>query len=113
MRILVVEDEVFVALDLEQELRTRGHEVLGPASTLAEAHALVEETDLDLALLDVNVRGDMPRALAEELREREIPFAYVSGYDEAFIKTNLPSAPVLPKPLHAQALSDLLREVAA
>lgn len=113
MRILVLEDEVFVALDLEDELRAQGHDVVGPASTLAEAHELAEATELDFALLDVNIRGEMPSALADLLRRRNVPFAYVSGYDEAYIKVNLPSAPMLGKPLQKKALNALLQQVAA
>lgn len=81
MRILLVEDEVLVAMALEEALEAAGHEVMGPAATLAEAVALCEEVLPELALLDINLRdGSSGVELAGILRERwGILSVFVSG----------------------------------
>lgn len=111
MRVLVVEDEVFVALHLKDELTAAGHQVLGPTAKPADAQAYVERGEVDFALLDVNLDGRSPRELAEALRQREIPFAYVSGYDEAHIRANMPDAPLVPKPLEMSVLHALIERM--
>ena len=111
MRILVLEDELFVALHLEEELRAAGHDVVGPAASLADAHALAGQHAIDFAILDANLHGKTPKALAEELVQRSVPFAYLTGYDEAYIRAaDLPDGPLLPKPLQQHELTRLLRE---
>lgn len=107
MRVLVLEDEVLIGLHLAQELRADGHDVLGPAGSHAEANALLDGAEIDFAILDINIHGKAPAALAQNLRERAIPFAYVSGYDEAYIRAHLPPAAFLPKPLQMAALRRL------
>jgi len=104
-RVLVLEDELFVALQLKQHLATAGHTVVGPAATLPEAEALAAEAAIDRAVLDANVNGEVPRDLTAMLADRGVPFVYVSGYDESFIFGRLPRAPVLPKPVDVQALA--------
>jgi DNA-binding response OmpR family regulator len=111
MRVLIVEDEVFVALHLKEELSAAGHEVLGPTAVPAEAQSFVQRGEVDFAILDINLDGRSPRELAEDLRRRGIPFAYVSGYDEAHVRTNMPEAPLVSKPLEMRVLHDLIDRV--
>lgn len=80
-RILVVEDEFFLADDLRRALTEHGAEVAGPANTLDRARALASES-VDLAVLDVNLRGETVFPLADELRARGVPFVFTTGYDE-------------------------------
>lgn len=68
MRILIVEDETLIALELTESLERGGHEVMGPAATMAEALALCEAGPPELAVLDINLRDgssgvDVARAL--------------------------------------------------
>ena len=70
MRVLIVEDEALIALMLADSLEDGGHDVVGPAATMAEALALCETTSPELALLDINLRDgssgvDVARALFE------------------------------------------------
>lgn len=104
MRVFLMEDETFVALDLAMQLEEAGHEVVGPASTLEEGMALVEEGGFDCAVVDANIRGASPRALVERLGERRVPFVYVSGYSPGDIDAALPSAEHLPKPVDIERL---------
>ena len=68
--VLVVEDEFLIALDLEQLLRRHGWRVLGPAATVAVALRLLRGAMPDVALLDVNLGGELVTPVAAELRAR-------------------------------------------
>jgi CheY-like chemotaxis protein len=99
LRILIAEDNVFAALELEQTLLAFGCRPVGPVARLDQAMSLAIREDLDGALLDVELQGQMVFAVAEELERRHIPMIFASGYgtDEVF-----PAAfvhhPRLPKP---------------
>ena len=82
--VLVVEDEFLIAMDLEAMLKEHGWHLLGPAATVAEALALLEVGKMpDVALLDVNLRGETVVPVAEVLRERGVPIVLASAYDHA------------------------------
>ena len=80
LRVLVVEDEVLVAMLLEDLLTEMGHQVVGPAIRIREALELARLADLDFAVLDVNVAGNQSFPVADILRERSIPFVFATGY---------------------------------
>ena len=80
--VLVVEDEFLLALDLELVLERHGFRVLGPTATVAQALRLLEDGEPpDVALLDVNLKGEMVTPVAEALRARGVPFVLASAYD--------------------------------
>lgn len=81
--ILIVEDEMLLAMDLEEVLQGWGATVLGPAPTIEEALALLSEHRPDVATLDMNLSGTSSLPLARELASREIPFVVISGYSAA------------------------------
>ncbi len=108
MRILILEDETLIALNLAEELRMEGYEVSGPAGTIKEAAELLDRDPIDFAVLDANINGIAPVSLAEELGRRGIFFVYVSGYDEEYIREILPAGPLLPKPLQMAALQGII-----
>jgi chemotaxis family two-component system sensor kinase Cph1 len=99
MRILIAEDNLFAAMELEQTLLAFGCQPVGPVARLDQAMSLASQEDLDGALLDVELQGQTVFAVAEELERRHIPMIFASGYgtDEVF-----PAAfvhhPRLPKP---------------
>lgn len=80
MRVLVVEDEPLIATSIQWELVDAGHEVVGPAATLAEAELLASEEQPDLALVDINLseRGDGV-LLARRLKSAGVPSIFVTG----------------------------------
>jgi two-component system, response regulator PdtaR len=84
--VLVVEDEFLIAMDLELLLRRHGWRVLGPAATVAEALRLLGREAPDVALLDVNLRGELVTPVAEELRARGVPFVLASAYDSSGLR---------------------------
>jgi DNA-binding response OmpR family regulator len=79
-RILVGEDEFLVYLALEEDLRCNGFEVSGPFSTIDEIHGALRRETIDLALLDINLGGEMIYPVADELMAKNIPFLFLSGY---------------------------------
>lgn len=87
-RILVVEDDFFIAMHIEATLRGAGLRVAGSAGTLSSAVSLARKSECDAAVLDVNLRGERVDDVAAILCERGIPFLFVSGYGRG----NLPAA---------------------
>ncbi len=82
--VLVAEDEFLLAMELELLLEGHGYRVLGPAATMAEALRLLEGGEMpDVALLDVNLRGEMVTPVVGRLRALGVPFVLASAYDGA------------------------------
>ncbi len=100
-RILVVEDDVLIAMELGERLADMGYEVLGPAHTLAEAEALLANGGRpDAALLDANLAGQSSVPLGAVLARRGVPLAFCTGYDKIKnLPPELANVPVLTKPL--------------
>ncbi len=108
-RILVVEDEPFVALQLQTDLEREGHEVIGPASSLAQGLQLAQSEGLDAALVDIRLGRDTSATIADQLLARQIPFAFATGYsDSSMLPEHLHTVPRLRKPY---ALEDVRRMV--
>jgi CheY-like chemotaxis protein len=111
-RLLVVEDELLVALDIESILTEAGMEVVGPASTAAEALQLIGSTKLDAALLDANLSGESIDEVASALSAQGVPFAYVTGYGRESLPEAHP-APIVTKPFDATQLLAAARRLLA
>jgi CheY-like chemotaxis protein len=79
-RILIVEDEFLIAMELEDLLTGMGHRIVGPASRMSEAMEFALGADIDFAVLDINIAGTQSFPVADILRERGIPFVFASGY---------------------------------
>ncbi len=79
-RILVVEDEYLIALDLDAALRAAGYRVIGPASDVSAALELLKADRPDAAILDVNLAGQWGTPVAEVLQAMSVPFILASGY---------------------------------
>jgi DNA-binding NtrC family response regulator len=111
-RILIVEDEYFLAEDLAAALKLAGAEVIGPVGSLLQAEAPLAAGGLDGAVLDMNLRGEPALALAERLQAADVPFIIVSGYGLEALPSSLADVPRLEKPVgsgHAvQALAQLI-----
>src|SRR2546429_9368587 len=113
-RILIVEDESILAMDLENRLTREGCEVIGLVSREARALKLLEQERPDAVVLDLNLNGKLPTDLADALVARQIPFVIVTGYGKRrFDIPALQEAPRLHKPINTQelvrALCDLIR----
>jgi DNA-binding NtrC family response regulator len=112
-RILIVEDEYYLAEDLADALKGAGAEVVGPVGSLRQAEAPLGSGDLDGALIDMNLRGEPAFALAERLQAAGVPFVIVSGYSREALPASLAKVPRLEKPVDsAQAVTALARLLA-
>jgi CheY-like chemotaxis protein len=110
-RVLVVEDEMMIAMLVEDMLAELGCAVVGPAHALDAALDLARTEDgLDAALLDVNLAGQPVFAVADALREKGVPAIFSTGYGDAGLRDVDRGAPVLQKPFRA---GDLARALTA
>jgi chemotaxis family two-component system sensor kinase Cph1 len=113
-RVLVVEDALLLAMDLEQVLSEGGYRVVGPFGRLEEAVRVAERGELDAALLDLDLRGTLSTPVAYALRDRGIPFVFVTGHAETgILPADLAGEMLLDKPVREKeclaALGRLLR----
>jgi len=102
--VLVVEDEVLVAMELVAELQGAGAEIVSISSTVKQALEAVRGFDIDLAVLDGNLGGDKVDTIAEELSTRAIPFCFFSGYSREQLPPRFNHIPVVQKPFDAGKL---------
>lgn len=112
LRILVVEDEVLIALMLEDYLSELGHEVIGPAMRLRPGLVIAEGEELDLAILDVNLAGETSMPIAAALMRRRIPFMFATAYGRQGLTDEFKERVVLQKPFTLQELSEAIEEAA-
>lgn len=98
-RVLVVEDEMFVAMLLEDMLGDLGCEIVGPAASVEQALAIIEAAGtFDAAVLDVNLNGQKSYPVADALVARGVPFVFSSGYGKDSLSDGYQSYPVMQKP---------------
>jgi DNA-binding response OmpR family regulator len=107
-RILVVEDEPMIALATATALAETGCTVVGPARTLAQALRLAKDEQLDAAVLDRNLGGYYSDSVAVQLRDRDVPFAVVTGYADAGLPVEFADVPSLAKPFDPDMLIALV-----
>jgi CheY-like chemotaxis protein len=113
-RILVLEDETLVAMEIQEILQSTGCEVVGPASRVEEALDLLEVEAVDAALLDVNVAGEMSFPVARALAMKGVPFAFVTGYaGEHCLPDHLQNRPMIAKPFDSSGLARVIDELLA
>ena len=107
-RVLIVEDELLVALMIEDLLADLGCEAVGPLGSVAQALSVAGSEPIDLAVLDVNLGGEMVYPVAERLGERDIPFLFVSGYGDDAILEGYVGWTVCAKPFRAKELARMM-----
>jgi CheY-like chemotaxis protein len=110
-RVLVVEDEFVIALDLQLALYRLGCEVLGPVASVAEALVLLRHERPDAAVLDINLRGETVFPVADALAERGVPFVFATGYDESAVPPAYRAVPRWEKPFNPQTLAKALPQL--
>ncbi len=107
-RILVVEDDYYLATDTARALQKAGAQVLGPCPSEDAAREVVAESMPDGALVDINLGAGPSFALAGLLRERGVPFVFITGYDEGVIPAEFLDVKRLQKPVELQRVVDFL-----
>ena len=105
-RVLVVEDEYFLADDIVQILKEMGARIVGPVGELEEATKLVNgDIAIDAAVVDVNLRSELAFPLARILRARKVPFVFTTGYDCSAIEQEFQDIQLWEKPLDLAAMA--------
>ena len=108
-RVLLLEDDFLIATMAAGMLADLGAVVVGPASRIEEAVALAASEELDVAVLDINIRGERSHQVAEALRNRAIPYVFATGYDEKSFSGEI-DALVLQKPYTDDKLAEALQQ---
>lgn len=104
MRVLIVEDDYYLATDAEAALASAGAAVLGPCGDEESGVALAQQEEIDCAILDVNLRPGPSFELAKIMRSRSIPFLFVTGYDREAIPSEFADVQRLQKPYDSRDL---------
>ena len=97
-RVLIVEDEALLALDIEMILTARGCRIVGPIGTVAAAIGEIEQSPPDAAVLDLNLSGESALPVADALARYGVPFVFVSGYDRDHLPDRHRAAALVGKP---------------
>jgi CheY-like chemotaxis protein len=108
LRALVVEDEALVSMMVEEFLDELGYKVVATAASLDEAIAKAGSAGIDVAILDVNLAGEMSYPVAEILLSRGIPFIFATGYGIEGRPAGLEDAPLISKPFRLEQLGSAL-----
>ena len=99
LRVLVVEDEALVALQLEDMLSELGCTVVGPASRVGQGLDLLRDQTVDAAVLDLNVAGELVYPVAKSLADQGRPFIFVTGYGASGVAADYRDSQILQKPI--------------
>jgi PAS domain S-box-containing protein len=110
-RILVVEDEALLSMDLEASLAAAGCHVVGPAATVETARKLITHEQCDAALLDVNLSGHPVDELAAALTKHAVPFAFLTGYGREALPRGFGEAKMLGKPFSQHEVLAMLAQL--
>jgi signal transduction histidine kinase/DNA-binding response OmpR family regulator len=107
----VVEDEPLIAIDIASVLERDGAQVSGPVATVSDALDLIEESELDGALIDANLRGQPVGQIAAALTRKRIPFVFVTGYGREALPSSFVHAKILKKPFTERQLLEAAAEL--
>jgi two-component sensor histidine kinase/response regulator RpfG family c-di-GMP phosphodiesterase len=111
-RILLIEDEALIALQLKLDLEAEGHTVVGPIARLPDALAAATDAEFDIALIDINLGADNSAPIAQILDRRKIPFAFTTGYNDLiFLPPPLRDYPHLTKPYSPADVKKLVSQL--
>ncbi|WP_407123507.1 response regulator [Bradyrhizobium sp. STM 3561] len=105
-RVLIVEDEYFLATDLEEALRSEGAEIVGPICEFSQALAQVNQDGFDAAVIDINLRGQSAYPIADKLIEQRIPFVFATGYNREVLPDRYWEVKRFEKPYDASAIAN-------
>ena len=109
-RVLLVEDEALIAMEVADMLKDAGYEVLGPAMSVKAALELLKTQACDAAVLDINLGQETAAPIAQALSDRGTPFLTISGYGAAQRPPEFSRAPHLDKPLRTERLVRTLKD---
>ncbi|TCL66338.1 response regulator [Rhizobium sp. BK251] len=107
-RILIVEDEYFLADETRRKLQQLGAKVVGPTGGVQHALDLIEEEFIDAAILDVHLDGELVFPVAERLEELRIPYVFATGYDPTIVPLSFAGFVLCEKPIELENIAKAL-----
>ena len=114
MNILLAEDDMLIAMDMQMIMEDAGHKVFGPVATVAQGEAALAEHVPDVAIVDIGLKnGDSGIDLARRLRERCVPVVFVSGEPTRAQAGRDVAVAFLPKPVMPDDLTRSIDVAAA
>jgi DNA-binding NtrC family response regulator len=113
-RVLIIEDEMLVAMSIEDTLSDAGFSVAGITARVSDALALLEHHNgIDAAVMDLNLAGEASGPIADRLEELGIPFLVITGYGRAGLPAHHKKAPVIAKPFEPEGMVTTLKNLLA
>ena len=109
--VLLVEDEFLIAMDLQSQLEAAGFPVLGPAASVEQGLALLDQAPVCAAILDMNLQGTTSFPIADRLAGEGTPFMFLSGNDQNRLLDKYSDRTVLRKPIDYRQLFDELKAI--
>ena len=109
-KVLVVEDEMMIAMLIEDMLDEFGCKPVGPATNVPRALELIGKESIDIAVLDLNLDGKDTYAIADALQRKNVPFIFATGHGSTGLRPQYGNRPVLQKPFQARDLETALTE---
>jgi CheY-like chemotaxis protein len=106
--VFLVEDEVMIRMMLAGMLDELGHTIAAEAGHVDHAVRLAQSTQFDLAILDVNLNGQLITPVAEVIKAKNRPFIFATGYGKAALPEEYRDRPALQKPFQLEALKETL-----
>lgn len=106
--VLLVEDEVMIRMMVVDMLEELGHSVAAEAGGIEEAAGLARSAEFDLAILDVNLKGQVITPIADLLSARNLPFVFATGYGSAGLPSEYRDRPTLQKPFQTANLAEAI-----
>lgn len=110
-RVLIVEDEAIIAMTAEDMIQDLGCIIAGIASSVAEALAQAEAGGFDVAMLDINLRGETSIPVAELLAARGTPFIFTTGYGSTGPAASFIGVPIVSKPYRTDQIGLAISQV--
>lgn len=110
-RVLVIEDDYYIATDAQRILENSGATVVGPCGNVAACFALLAPGDPDCAIVDINLGYGPSFDIPAELKRRGIPFLFVTGYDARTIPDEYADVQRLQKPIETEQIVPLLAQM--
>lgn len=107
-RVLIVEDEYLLANETRRRLVKLGAIVIGPTARVDQALELIQDEDVDAAILDVHLDGEMVFPVAERLDELKIPYVFATGYDPSIIPARFTGFVLCEKPIEIERIARAL-----
>ena len=106
--VFLVEDEVLIRMMVADMLQELGYRVAAEAGRIEEAIGLVQRTEFDIAIMDINLHGEPVFPVANAIKARNRPFIFATGYNNSSLPDEYRDRPALQKPFQIETLGNLL-----